>query len=148
MSRSKSAYHKGQHVLCRFDGTGNGDLIVGVVESVRGGGTIILTNLLTSERSVKEEAVLTSRNKVVHKAAALRVMALAERLRKLNKSTDDIRRECRLEAVQIAREPDVTSGELRAVRAAIAKIKSLPMADRRLVYRELWEDALEAFGVQ
>jgi hypothetical protein len=68
-----SPIRAGQHWVCRYNGD-NGDLIVGVVRSVRAGGEVVFTNLLTGTRSVKSEEVVLQRCKYVKKIHALRVV--------------------------------------------------------------------------
>jgi len=66
-------FKKGQHVVCKYQGEG-GDLIVGVVDSVRTNGDVILINLLSGAKSTKKASVLAKRNKVVPKAVAIQVL--------------------------------------------------------------------------
>lgn len=76
----------GDYVLCRQRGMG-GDLIVGLVRSVRRMGKvpelniIATTNLLTGNTSYKELKVLCQRNIIVSKKQALEVVAVFERTR-------------------------------------------------------------------
>ena len=66
-------FKKGQHVICKYQGTG-GDLLVGRVESVRTNGDVLLTNLVSDTRSVKKASVLATRNMIVTKVQALEVL--------------------------------------------------------------------------
>ena len=66
-------FKKGQHVVCKYQGEG-GDLIVGVVDSVRTNGDVILVNLLSGAKATKKASVLAKRNKVVPKAVAIQVL--------------------------------------------------------------------------
>jgi hypothetical protein len=77
MSRKKNEFRKDQHVLCRYNGD-NGDLIVGRIESVRKNGDVILTNLLSGNKSVKKASVLSARNCVVIKKNADAVVKCAK----------------------------------------------------------------------
>jgi len=54
----------------------NGDLILGKVESVRTTGEVILTNLLTENRSVKATKILLGRNHRISKREADTLLAL------------------------------------------------------------------------
>lgn len=69
------AFKKGQHLVCRFKGD-NGDLVVGRVDSVRAGGTVLLVDLLTEspQPRVKQASILAERNVEVSKMDALRVV--------------------------------------------------------------------------
>lgn len=70
----KSEFKKGQFYAAKHKGN-NGDLIVGEVKSVRKNGDVILTNLLTGNRSVKGADILKSRNKRISKAQAYALQA-------------------------------------------------------------------------
>ena len=83
---------KGQYYAARFHGQ-NGDLVVGRIESVRKNGDIILTNMLTGNRSVKKATVLSHRNHQVTKT----------------------------EADQIASKPTHAAARLQAVKLYVAK---------------------------
>jgi hypothetical protein len=54
-------FKKGQYVLSKCHGD-NGDLIAGVIVSVRSSGDVILENLLTFARAVKKATVLNGRD--------------------------------------------------------------------------------------
>jgi len=73
----KPGFKVGQYYAARHNGN-NGDLIVGVVVSVRKKGDVILTNLLNDNRSVKRADVLRLRNKRISKAQADELVALFE----------------------------------------------------------------------
>lgn len=65
-------YKKGQHVVCKYHGSDNGDLIVGRVDSVRKDGEILLVNLLLNKgakKAQKKSSVLAGRNQIVPKIA-------------------------------------------------------------------------------
>ena len=66
---SKHNLKKGQLYAAKFKGA-NGDLILGEIKSVRRDGDVILTNLLTGNRSTKSRKVLESRNHLVTKQDA------------------------------------------------------------------------------
>ena len=72
--RREQLFHKDQHVLCKFAGGRNGDLIVGRIKSVRRDGDITLVNLLSGETATKKTEVLSVRNVRVHKKYALEVV--------------------------------------------------------------------------
>lgn len=65
----KSVYRKGQYVICRYDGKGNGDLIMGRIRSVRTNGDIILEDILSPVRKIRTKGhdILAKRNVVVPK---------------------------------------------------------------------------------
>jgi hypothetical protein len=70
-----SEFKKGQYVACRHNGTGNGDLIVGRIQSVRSSGHVICQNLLTGVTSTKLARVLRKRNFLVSKKEAYSILA-------------------------------------------------------------------------
>jgi hypothetical protein len=94
-------FKKGQHVVCKYQGEG-GDLIVGVVDSVRTNGDVILVNLLSNTKSTKKASVLAKRNKVVPKAVALQVL-------KSSKDKSVIRQN----AIAAAKAAEVAPGQLK-----------------------------------
>lgn len=77
MAKKKSAFKKGQFYAAKHKGN-NGDLIVGEVKSVRKNGDVILTNLLTGNRSVKGADILRKRNKRISKSQADELLAIYE----------------------------------------------------------------------
>ena len=106
---------KDQHVLCKYNGD-NGDLIVGRIESVRKSGDIILTNLLTGGRSVKEYKTLIALNVVVDKRYAEKVAAFGK---------DHDLKDTRSFAVSIVRDIDIEkSEEDRVVQVRIRVLKN------------------------
>jgi hypothetical protein len=64
---AKHTMKKGDFYAAKYRGS-NGDLILGEVKSVRRDGDVILTNLLTGNRSTKTRKVLESRNHLVTKS--------------------------------------------------------------------------------
>lgn len=91
---------KGQYMAAKFRGFGNGDVIVGRVESVRVGGTTLLANLITGKTSVKKTRVLAARNHRVTKVQADALVKVA-----------------RVEGNQAARQQAVDLWRLTATRA-------------------------------
>ena len=94
-------FKKGQHVVCKYQGKG-GDLIVGVVDSVRTNGDVILINLLSGAKSTKKASVLAKRNKVVPKAVAIQVL-------KSSKDKSVIRQN----AIAAAKAAEVAPGQMK-----------------------------------
>lgn len=113
---------KGQHVVCKYNGSNNGDLIVGRVESVRTNGDIILTNLLTGSRSTKKEAVLRRRNRIVSKKQATLVVACF-------KQSGD-RAKARKVAVSLPLDDPPTQKRLSKVEIAVQHYKDLTEAEK------------------
>lgn len=62
-----SQLRKGQHVICRYNGEDNGDVIIGKITSIRRGGEILIENFLLpgGKPSVKSTEVFLKRNLVV-----------------------------------------------------------------------------------
>lgn len=71
-----SRFKKGQFLACKFRDKGgkNGDLVLGLIESVRSNGKVVCQNLLTGGTSIKSVEVLDSRNTVISKRAADKVL--------------------------------------------------------------------------
>jgi hypothetical protein len=77
-----SPYKAGHYYAAKYNlakGKTNGDLIVGVVKSVRANGDVILTNLLNGRRSVKDEEKSMKRNKRVRKDQADKIVEIFKR---------------------------------------------------------------------
>jgi hypothetical protein len=72
----KQEPRKGYYVVCKYKGDRNGDLIVGIIDSVRSNGKVICTNLLTGSPSTKDIKVFMKRNIIVPKRRALSVVEL------------------------------------------------------------------------
>jgi len=64
---------KDQYVAAKYHGD-NGDLVVGRVKSFRAGGEVTIENLLSGVTSTKKATVLASRNKVVPKREAMKLV--------------------------------------------------------------------------
>jgi len=77
-----SPFKKNQYYAAKYNGH-NGDLIVGRVESVRSGGDVLLTNLLTKNRSLKKESVLLRRNHKITKKKADQLVSLFRNSKKI-----------------------------------------------------------------
>jgi hypothetical protein len=69
MSKNGKPVKAGHYYAAKYHGD-NGDLIVGRVESVRSSGVVILTNLISGNRSTKDIDVLSKRNVRVSKTEA------------------------------------------------------------------------------
>lgn len=124
---------KDQYVLCKYNGD-NGDLIVGRIESVRRGGDVLLTNLLTGNRSVKKSEVLLRRNVVVHKKYADEVV---------RRGKEHGAKEARQLAVAVVRDLEIESSEeVRIVGARVLVFKNTFCAED-CTYLHEWSD--EAF---
>lgn len=67
-------FKKGQYVICKFHGKGNGDLLAGLIRRVDAE-DVILDNLCTEGLSIKKISVLSKRNVVVLKHVAMEVAA-------------------------------------------------------------------------
>jgi hypothetical protein len=65
----------GQYYAAAYNGD-NGDLIVGLVKSVRRNGEVILKNLLSGKNSTKSISVLLRRNKRITKAQAAQILGV------------------------------------------------------------------------
>lgn len=77
-----SPYKAGHYYAAKYNlakGKTNGDLVVGVVKSVRANGDVILTNLLNGRRSVKDEEGSMKRNKRVRKDQADKIVEIFKR---------------------------------------------------------------------
>lgn len=85
-----------QYFAAKFNGS-NGDLIVGQVKSVRSNGDVILTNLLTGNRSTKATKILLQRNHKVTKKESLEILALYNSIKDKTKA----RAKARAKAVEL-----------------------------------------------
>jgi hypothetical protein len=128
---------KGDYVVCRFNGSRNGDLIVGVVESVRSHGRIVLKNLLTEKPSLKRVDVLLRRNAVVPKRVAVQIATNF----KSHKSVPF----ARLEALKLAAEYDPVKKD--RVVDLVSRFNALTADDQQRFSRRVWPTVLSAFGV-
>lgn len=70
--------HKGSYVLCKYRGD-NGDMVAGVVESVRSNGDIICKSLFADTKHTKSVEVFNQRNILVRKRDAERVVEVYEK---------------------------------------------------------------------
>ncbi len=143
----KGDLKKNQHVVCRFMGKDNGDLIVGRVDSVRKDGRVVLENLLTGHVTIKKASVLVQRSVRVSKKVAHSVVEVFQK---------DGRVAAKHAAVAIARmrgpEPqlelppprDVVVNNVAELRA---KYLASTEGDRAAFARSVWGDVLAIFGV-
>ena len=139
----KSKYRKGMHLIAKYEGTG-GDLIVGLITSVRMDGTIVGTNLLTGARFNKDTDVIDKRNIVCSKATAVAVV----------KAADGDKKVAREEAITYARLL-MGKGEAKAppkpksekkIQRAISVLKKLDHQEKQLVLKGIFPDISKAFG--
>jgi hypothetical protein len=77
MSKTKPTWKQGQYVACKYNGSSNGDLIVGRVHSVRKTGHIILQNLLTKTIATKLTRVVAQRNFLISRKDAIAISSAA-----------------------------------------------------------------------
>lgn len=74
----KQVFRKGQHVICKYklekEGAANGDLIVGLIESVRTTGDVTGVNLLTGSKFRKNAKLLATRNVICPKRVAVAIL--------------------------------------------------------------------------
>lgn len=76
--RIKTNPKKDQYYAAKYKGS-NGDLIIGKVKSVRRDGDVILTNLLTGNKSTKSIKILAARNHQVTKSEADKIVGRASK---------------------------------------------------------------------
>lgn len=132
----KRVFRKGQWVICRYLGD-NGDLIAGRVDSVRNGGKVLLTNLLTGSQSVKRADVLNRRNQIVTKSVVDKVVKTFKAKGK---------KAARTLAVQLTKEPTAMPAKSTSKAAdVISAFNALSHRDRIRVLRAIWDTIPELF---
>lgn len=109
----RSSYRKGQYIACKYQGTGNGDLIVGRIDSVRTNGHIVGVNLLTGKAFAKAASTVGDRNVVISKSQADEIVAAYDGPEATEHFHLADRKAAREKAIQITRalrEPKVPRG--------------------------------------
>lgn len=137
-------FRKGQYVVAKYEGRGNGDLIVGRIEGIRSSGHVLVANCLSGQISTKKYSVLSRRNAPVPKAVAMRVVDKF----KLTGS----RAAAKTEAVSLAhgyvkRRPR-TKGVDPKVAALVKDVRALSEVQFDAFARQIWGEVLKHFGVQ
>lgn len=158
--KTQVALHKGSYVVCKFRGSGNGDIVCGRIASVRRSGIVEIEDVLLERghRRKKRASVFAKRNVLVTKRDAMRVRAAYLAAGKTNPLAA-----AREAAVRVASEytsrrtaapkpkpadppPTKYKPPMRVTRAVVAYENMTP-PERVLFAQTVWGDVLNACGV-